>query len=172
MRLIMPTGTNIGNFCDEDFEITSKGRTGAEFGQDPENISVNALFLLTHKEFVTTEGKIYKVAFISDDDLEGKERTNANIRAAAQKKGYLEPPAELAPLIFSTIRLEKFDEMDISGIVVMHRPMKGPSSKPYHLGCWIWSRPLELGVFDSDPNYKYEDRFFNGLVFAFLKNQQ
>ena len=113
----------------QTFDVTTAGRSGEDFITALEEqgfrLGDYAKELLRSQEFVATDGKTYKLALITGDEFEDNERTNEKIRAEAAKRGYLEPPVELAPYVREMFPDEDLERMEPRALVIMHKPVTG-----------------------------------------------
>ncbi|MFH0952643.1 MAG: hypothetical protein V1838_05730 [Patescibacteria group bacterium] len=149
-------------------EVTTNGRTGEQCFTDLEErsnrVSDYTKEALRSKEFVATDGTVYKLAVIFGHEFEDNERTNENIRNEAAERGYLEPPMEPAPYLRDMFSDEDLEKMGIWALVLMHKPFYDSVGDLNVLGV---SRSVDgpwLDTFDGHPG----DRWFRGLGFVFL----
>lgn len=109
------------------FTVTSDGRTGPDFIQSlPKKdyrVGECATDVMRKPAFVTTSGQIYRLGLIKGRGFSDNERTTENIRAEAVCRGWLTPPAEVAPLLRETVSDEEIERLDLWWLVVMHEPI-------------------------------------------------
>lgn len=109
------------------FTVTSDGRTGEEFIRDLKRndclVVDYASDVMRKPAFVTTNGKTYRLGLIKGEEFSDAERTTKNIRAEAVRRGWLTPPAEVAPLIRETVSDEEIERLGLLWLVVMHEPI-------------------------------------------------
>lgn len=109
----------------QNIEVTTSGRTGEQCITSLEEQGFRlgnlANELLRGEKFVATDdGTTHNLVVISGDEFEDGERTNANIRAEATRRGYLVPPMEVAPYLRELFSDEDLEQMGIWALVVMH----------------------------------------------------
>lgn len=141
------------------FKVTTAGRTGGDSITALEEqrfcISNYAKELLLSKEFVATNGKTFKLAFIMGDEFEDNERTNENIRAEATSRGYVNPPVELAPIVRELFLDENLKSMGLLGLVIMHKPITDSGGDLGLLGPRCHNDGRWFETFDGRPGYRW-----------------
>lgn len=61
--------------------------------------------------------------------------TTQEVRDEAKKRGYITPPAELAPLLREKISDEEIEQLGLWWLIVMHEPITDSDGGPYLLSC-------------------------------------
>lgn len=108
------------------FKVVSDGRTGVDFIADLEGSQYKLGGFardMLRKPLIWTKGKTYKLVVIKGEEFEHDDRRTSKIRAEAEKRGYLTPPAEVAPLLRELISNEEIEMMGLFGLAVMHEPI-------------------------------------------------
>lgn len=109
--------------------ITSDGRTGADFIRTMARkrciLSLQASDVLCKKPFdvFVTSGVMYETVVILGSEFSDSERITANVRKEANRRKYVIPPAELAPLLREKLGDEELKAMGLYWLVVMHEPI-------------------------------------------------
>ncbi len=116
-------------------EVVSDGRNGEQFiaslKEKGFRIGDYAMQVLRKKDFIPTKGTKYKPVVIFGKEIEeDSERTTENIRKIAKDRGYITPPAELAPLLREKISDKEIEEMGVWALIVMHEPIKDSGGNP------------------------------------------
>lgn len=153
-------------------EVTSDGTTGKKWikrlQEKDYRVSDWARDVLRKKAFVATNGKTYKPVVIFGHEFEDDDRTTENIRKEAERRGYITPPAELAPNLREKVSDEEMGEMDVWALIVMHEPIKDSDGDPDLLalrrravGRWL------RACYDS-PGHRWD----RGRGFVFLLLQE
>lgn len=153
---------------DRMIDLTTHGRSGeqciAYLEKKRYNISVLGRELLYSEKFVVTNGVTYTLAVIIGREFKNAVRTNRNIRAEALKRGYLEPPVEVAPYLRELVSDRDLKEMGLSALIVMHEPITNShgalevfSISRHDKGYWLDASP-------GNPDYAWSYEY----GFAFL----
>lgn len=152
-------------------EVTSYGTTGKKWIgrlQKKEcTVSDQAQDILRKKAFVDTNGKTYKSVVVFGHEFEDEERITANIREKAKKRGYVTPPAELAPNLREMISNEEMEKMDILALIVMHEPIKDSGGDPRLLVLGRYGDSRWLRAYCGSPGYEWDRK----IGFVFLLSQ-
>jgi len=110
-------------------DVATDGRTGeqwiATLKEQGNRVGDYAKQLLCSKEFVVTKDATYKLAVILGDELSDRDRTNRNIRAEAARRGYINPPAEVAPYLREMFSDKDLERTGLCGLIIMHEPIAG-----------------------------------------------
>jgi hypothetical protein len=120
--------------------VTSDGRKGKDFIrtllQKDWRISGWAKDVLGKKAFdiSVTNGVTYDLVIIKGEEFEDDGRITSKIREEAVRRGYLTPPAEVAPLLREKLSDEEIERMGLLWLVVMHDPIKDSGGGPDLLG--------------------------------------
>jgi len=105
-------------------DVTTNGRTGeqwiAHLEQKKFRVGDYAKQLLRNVKFVSTNGITYTLAIILSDEFEDADRTNEKIRAAAYKRGYVDPSVELGPYLRERFSYEDLKKMGLWELILMH----------------------------------------------------
>lgn len=151
--------------------VTSDGRTGEQFIADLEKARYNvgdwAKDVMRKPAFVSTNGQTYQLVVIKGEEFEDDDRITSNIRAEAARRGYLTPPAEVAPLLREQISDEELERMGFWGLVVMHEPITDSDGDPDLLGLDRRGEGRWLDACFSEPGYPWS----SGRWFVFLVPQ-
>lgn len=139
--------------CEDNihFTLTSNGFTREQWEQHLERrgwrIGDYARQVLRRASEAPTNGVTYSIVVRPGKKISDSDRMTKNIRAAADKKGWLNPHWEVACLIRDTFTDEQLEQMGLWYIVTMHEPIKdsggGPgllSSSRYDAGRWLSAR--------------------------------
>lgn len=149
------------------FEVTSNGLSGESWitrlKKARYQVGDYAAQLLSGKKFVATKGVTYRLAIIKGEEFEDSERVTENIRAEANRRGYVTPSAEHAPLLRECISDEEIEAMGLCWLIVMHEPIKGADGDPGLLGLNRRGGGRWLSAFWDDPGYRWNRG--NGFVF-------
>ncbi len=109
------------------FTVTSDGRTGEEFIRDFKRndyrVGDYASDVMRKPAFVATNDKTYRLGLIKGEEFSDAERSTKNICAEAARRGWLTPPAEVAPLLRETVSDEEIKHLGLWWLVVMHEPI-------------------------------------------------
>ncbi len=153
-------------------QVTADGRTGEQFigalTTANYNIGDYAKQVMRKPEFVTTNGVTYKLVVIKGDEFEDNDRITSKIREEAESRGYLTPPAEVAPLLRESVSDEDLEVMGLYALIVMHEPITASGGSPRVLGVdrideGRWLRACYGG---ADGGWSRED----GFVFLVPQN--
>jgi hypothetical protein len=151
-----------------EFIVTSDGRNGeqfvADFMKERYNVSESATELLRDKAFVATSGVTYKLVVIMGDEFEDDQRTNQNIWAEGERRGYLKPTVEQAALLREAISDEEIERMRLWAFIVMHEPIMDSNGRPHLFGGHRSRDGRWLFVYDGSPTRKWD----RGAGFVFL----
>lgn len=138
------------------FDVTTDARTGEEhiaaLQQKGFRVDDYAKQVLRSKEFVATNGVVYKLAVIMASEFEDAARTNATIRAEAANRGYLDPAPEMAPYLREMISDEELQRLGLWGLVIMHQPIADSDGYPGLLGLDRDGDGRWLDSFDGQPD--------------------
>lgn len=116
--------------------LKSNGLSGKDWIKHLEkkgyNVGTYAKQLLEHKDFVVSDkGTEYKCVVLTHGDMGKEWSTSAEIRAEAQKRGLVTPPAEVAPLLREALSDKEIEDMGLWYVVVFHEPIKDPTGDPH-----------------------------------------
>ncbi len=154
------------------FEVTSDGRTGEQFiatlKKAKYNVGDYAMNIMRKPEFVSTNGKTYKLVVIKGEEFEDDDRTTSKICAEAQRRGYLTPSAEVAPLLREMVSDEEIERMGLWALIVMHEPITGSLGDPGVLGVSRRGGGRWLLTCSGRPGF----RWGRGAGFVFLAPQE
>lgn len=122
----------------QTFEVTTIGRSGEDSITALEGegfrVADHAQELLRSKGFVASNGIVYKLALIMGIEFEDDQRTNAQIRAEATTRGYLNPPIEVAPYVREMFSDEDLEQMGLLALIIMHKPLRDSGDRLRLLG--------------------------------------
>jgi hypothetical protein len=114
--------------------VTSDGRPVEEvikyLDRDKEvhYVTVAARRLMLNDRIKVTKGITYNLAVIKGKEFSGcyssDEYLVEKIRKEADRRGYKQPPAEVAHLIFEKITREYFTSNGLMGLIIMNKPIK------------------------------------------------
>lgn len=153
--------------------VTSDGRKGKDFIrtllQKDWRISDWAKDVMSKKAFdaSVTDGTTYNLVVIKGEEFKDSERYTSNIREEAARRGYLTPPAEVAPLLREKLSDEEIERMGLWWLVVMHDPIKDSDGYPDLLNV---ARDDEGRWLDADCVYP-DGRWLREFGFVFLAPQ-
>lgn len=80
-----------------------------------------------------TNGVTYNIVVRPGNKISDSNRITMKICAAAEKKGWLKPHWEVAPLIRNTLADEQLEVMGLLYIVTMHEPIEDSEGDPHLL---------------------------------------
>lgn len=120
------------------FTLTSNGLTREQWEQHLERrgsrISYYACQVLRRASEAPTNGVTYNIVVCPGKKISDSDRITEKIRAAADKKGWLNPHWEVACLIRDMLTDEQLEQMGLWYIVTMHEPIKDSDGYPLLLG--------------------------------------
>ena len=119
--------------------LTSTGVTGETWITHLEGkgfrVDDYAKQILRSEAFTSTTGTVYDLVVIKGEEFPtDAERTNEKVRAEAKRRGYLTPPAEVAPMLRESISDKEIEKMGLYALIVMHEPVAGADDDLYLLG--------------------------------------
>ncbi|MBI2482429.1 MAG: hypothetical protein HYV76_02635 [Candidatus Vogelbacteria bacterium] len=132
------------------FTLTSNGFTREQWEQHLERrgwrIGDYARQMLRRASEAPTDGVTYSIVVCPGKKISDSKRVTDNIRAAANKKGWLKPHWEVACLIRDTFTDEQLEQMGLWYIVTMHEPINDSDGDPSLLnanrrgdGRWLYA---------------------------------
>jgi hypothetical protein len=77
---------------------------------------------------------VYNLVVIRGNEFIEADRTNSNIRAEAEHRGYRTPPPEVAPLLWVVLSKADMTRLGFRELIVMHEPIPGGGGLPSLLG--------------------------------------
>lgn len=118
--------------------LTSRDLTGGQAASELESegfrVSDCAKDVMSKPAFTSTTGVTYQPVLIKGEEFSDAKRTTKNIRAEAARRGYLTPPAELAPLLRKNFSDDQIEALGLVWLVVMHEPITDSDGRPNLLG--------------------------------------
>jgi len=121
----------------ETYTVTSNGLSGEEWiarlHAGKWDISDCEIQMLCDKNFIATTGVTHKLVLIKGEEFEDDDRITSKVRAEAQRRGYLAPPAEVAPLLRELITDKDIERTGLFSLTVMHEPLVGARGLPHLL---------------------------------------
>jgi len=150
------------------FEVTTDGRIGEQLVADIEaqgdHVGDIAKQLIHGKKFVATNGITYKLALIMADELEDDDRITSNIRAEAARRGYVDPPMELALYVREMFSDEDLEQIGLWALIIMHEAVADSDGNLSLLGLDRDVGGRSLSAFNVSP----DDEWDRGFGFLFL----
>jgi hypothetical protein len=153
----------------QTFNVTTTGRSGEDsivvLKEQGFHVGSYVEELFRSKEFVATNDKLYTLAVIGGDEFEDDQRTNRNIRAEADRRGWEEPPVELASYLREQISDDDLERMGLWALILMHNPISDSRGSPSLLGLDRVDDGRCLSAFFGHPGRRwYRDSGFLFLV--------
>jgi hypothetical protein len=114
------------------FSVTSDGATGSDWikrlAEKGFSVTDYAQSILRSPDFTTAKaGTVTEVAVLKGEFFSNEEDcTTSNIRAEADKRGWLKPNAEVACLIREKFSNQEIKAMGLWCVTAMHEPKKDP----------------------------------------------
>lgn len=149
------------------FDVVSQGVTGKEWidklaadGYPPDDLS-RSLFL--SRQFRPTAGLITTIAVLNGASFDREQRTLKSIHDFAKQRKLKEAKAEHVALIRDCVSDKDLSELHVGGILVMHRPLKGPDGRLWLCGPSRYDWP-EVGAFSASCEGSYRDT--DGFAFV------
>ena len=127
------------------------------------NVSDHTRNILRRAVEASTNGRAYHIVVTPGRKICNSDRVTNNIRSTAEKKGWVKPHWEVAPLIRITFTDQQLDRMGFGGIVVMHEPIIDAGNCPNVLTSNRMTGSHSLISSDGGPN----SRWFEFCGFAF-----
>ncbi len=131
------------------------------------NVWPEAKFIMRSADYVVTNGVVYHVGIIKGEEFNDDVRTTENIRKEADRRRWIEPPAELTRLLREKISDEELERMGLMWLVVMHKTIADSYGCPRLLGLHRHGIGRKLNALYVDPG----DRWSREFGFAFLVQQ-
>ena len=155
------------------FEVTTDGRSGEQLTVDIEaqgdRVGNVAKQLIHGKKFVATNGITYKLALIMADELEDDDRITSNIRAEAARRGYVDPPMELALYVREMFSDEDLEQIGLWALIIMHEVVTDSHGHLRLLGLYRYVGGRRLHAFDVSPDDEW-DRDYGFLFLVPVSN--
>ena len=153
------------------FSVMSDGTTGEQWiaRLESKNLRVGdyAKQVLRHEDFKPTSGVLTEVAVLKGMLFEDSDRITSKIRAAADKRTFQKPNAEIACLIREKFTDEEIEAMGLRYIVAMYEPINDSDGAPHllladrdNVGRWL------SAAYDGPGS-----RWDRGFGFAFAVSQ-
>lgn len=142
MQVVEPAASASAGWTVDDegnihFTLTSNGFTHEQWEQHLEDrgwrISDYARQVLRRASEAPTNGVAYNIVVRPSNKISNSDRITKNIRAAADKKGWLKPHWEVACLIRDTFTDKELEDMGLWYIVTMHEPINDSGGGPFLL---------------------------------------
>ncbi|MBX4189227.1 hypothetical protein KW785_01365 [Candidatus Parcubacteria bacterium] len=122
------------------FLVTSNGLTGEQWIARLEaakyNVGDYAKQMYRSHKFVATNGVTYKLGVIMGHEFEDNDRTNQNIWAEGERRGWLKPSMEHSGLLRELVSDEEIERMGLWALILMHEPVSGSYGNPSILGVY------------------------------------
>ncbi len=114
------------------FSVTSDGTDGRGWVErlQKKGFRVGGDNVFFNPSFKPTKGVVYNIAVIKGNTFEEDSRTTRNIREDATERRFLDLHPEAAGLIREKFSDEDLEAMGLSGIIVMHEPVRDLSGIP------------------------------------------
>lgn len=151
--------------------VVSDGLTGEQSISRLEAVKYNlgdeAKFLMRSKDYIVTNGVVYRVGIIKDSEFDDASRTTENICKEAMRRCWIEPPAELARLLREKLSDEDLEKMGFVWLIVVHKTIAASDGYPNLLGLDRRGAGRKLNTAYSIPGRRWSREY----GFAFLVPQ-
>ena len=146
------------------FSVTSDGTPGSQWsGLNKGGFKVSEYAEQLLKKITATDGITTNLTVLKGELFSDSDRTTANIRAEAKKRGLTEPDPETACLIREKFTDEELAAMGLWAIIAMHEPINDAGGDPCLLSASRGGDGPWLDTYYDGPG----NRWFRGCGFAF-----
>lgn len=153
----------------QTLSVTTSGQTAPELldalRARGRQLSDWANTLITQFAFTPTNGVTHKLLVIQGNDLPDGERTTANIRAEAKRRGCPDMPSNLA-LEVATLLRAKYSQSELGSpyFTILHEPLPDSNGFPYVFELYRNDKDDWLDAWLASEGYKWVP----GFKFIFL----